>query len=412
MFDWLKKKSADVTEVTLDRLADIGAFARYGVAAGVQVNPKTAVEVTAVMCAVKVISEGIAQMPLRIMRETRQDGRIMRQADRAHWAHRLLAVRPNGFQTPFEFREYAITAALLDGAFVGVKDVVRGEVREVLPLPMGSWSIHRDEGQWSHYFRVGYANGTSGEFAPEQVVYLRGPSLDGWRSLPAIAAAREAIGLSRVMEKQQARLASNGGKPSGVLAFEETLSPEVRESLRESWQDRFGPNGEGGIAILDRMAKFQSMTMTSVDAQYIETRQFQIEEIARAFRVHPIMLMQSNQTTTFASAEQHFRHHVVHTLGPWIARMEDVFDRDILRNDPALSVDLDERALLRGDFKDQAEYYVKALGAGGQPGWLTQNEIRAELGLNPVAAEWADEVPRGAMGLAETPVTPEDDGPA
>jgi hypothetical protein len=92
--------------------------------------------------------------------------------------------------------------------------------------------------------------------------------------------------------------------------------------------------------------------------------------------------------------------------------MEDVFDRDILRNDPALSVDLDERALLRGDFKDQAEYYVKALGAGGQPGWLTQNEIRAELGLNPVAAEWADEVPRGAMGLAETPVPPEDDGPA
>jgi phage portal protein BeeE len=117
------------------------------------------------------------------------------------------------------------------------------------------------------------------------------------------------------------------------------------------------------------------------------------------------MLMQSNQTTTFASAEQHFRHHVVHTLGPWIARFEDVFDRDVLRNAPGLSVDLDERALLRGDFKDQAEYYVKALGAGGQPGWMTQNEIRAELGLNPFDADWADEVPRGSMGLSVAPDT-------
>ena len=250
---------------------------------------------------------------------------------------------------------------------------------------------------WDHFFRVSWANGTRGDFTPDQVMFLRGPSLDGWQALPGLQAAREAIGLSRALEKQQARLAGNGGKPSGVLSFEETLSPDRREKLKELWQSQFGPNGDGGVAVLDSAAKFMSMTMTSVDAQHLQTRQFQIEEIARTFRVHPIMLMHSNSSTTFASAEQHFRNHVVHTLGPWMRRFEDVCNRDILRNEDGLRIDLDERALLRGDFKDQAEYYTKALGSGGQPGWMTPNEIRAERDMNPVQEEWANEVPRGAM---------------
>lgn len=154
---------------------------------------------------------------------------------------------------------------------------------------------------------------------------------------------------------------------------------------------------QSGIAILDGDAKFQSMTMTSVDAQYIETRRLQIEEIARVFRVQPIMLMQADKAATFASAEQMFRNHVIHTLGPWVVRFEEAANRDILRHDEALRIDLDERNLLRGDFKDQAEYYTKALGAGGQPGWMTPNEIRAEVGLNPIADEWGNEIPRGAM---------------
>lgn len=403
MLGWLRKKSNSLTTVTLDQLADIAGFVRYGTAAGVQVNPTTAVQVTAVLCAVRVNAEGIGQMPVRVIAEEYVGDMLKRTVARDHWAHRLLSQRPNEFQTGFEFREYVITAAILDRGFLGIKNVVNGEVREILPLPMGTWTIERPESSWDHYFRVSYANGTSGVFQPSQVVYLRGPTLDGWRAIPALGAAREAIGLSMAMEKQQSRLAGNGGKPSGVLSFAETLSAERRDKLRELWQERFGPNGEGGVAVLDGAAKFESMTMTSVDAQHLETRQFQIEEIARAFRVHPIMLMHSNSTTTFASAEQHFRNHVVHTLGPWMRRFEEVMTRDILGNKPGLRIDLDERALLRGDFKDQAEYYTKALGAGGQPGWMTPNEIRAERDMNPIDDAWGDEVPRGAMGPQEPP---------
>lgn len=403
MLGWLKKQ----VTVTLDQLADVGGFIRYGTAAGQPVSRETAVQVSAVFCAVKVISEGIAQMQVRVLSEDWEGDRVARSVARDHWAHTLLATRPNEFQTSFEFREYVITAALLDRGFLGIKNAVNGEVREILPVPMGAWSIEKDATSWGYKFRVGYANGASGEFLPSQVVYLRGPSLDGLTSLSALSVARESIGLSRALEKQQGRLAGNGGKPSGVLSFAQPLKDGTKQKLRETWQEKFGPDGEGGVAILDGDAKFSSMTMTSVDAQYIETRQFQIEEIARAFRVHPIMLMHANATTTFASAEQHFRTHVIHTLGPWMRRFEDVFTRDVLGGEPGLRVDLDERALLRGDFKDQAEYYVKALGAGGQPGWMTPNEIRQERDMNPIDDEWANQVPRGA-NVSEVGAPPEE----
>jgi HK97 family phage portal protein len=205
------------------------------------------------------------------------------------------------------------------------------------------------------------------------------------------------------LERQQAKLAGNGGKPSGVLSFKNKLGAETKKALQETWQQKFGINGEGGIAILDGDASFQSMTMTSVDAQHMETRRFQIEEIARAFRVQPIMLMQQDKAATFGSAEQMFRVHLTHTLMPWFVRFEEAAARDILSGVDGYRVDLEERGLARGDFKDQADYYTKALGAGGQPGWMTPNEVRIDAGLPPDPAAWANVLPRGAMNPTAEP---------
>lgn len=336
-------------------------------------------------------------MPIRVLREDYQGEKLTRTIDRRHWAHRLLTQRPNDWQTPFEFREYAAFCAVLGGGFLGVKNYDEsGRIVEILPIPIGAWSVKQDN-NWNLEYRVNYADKTHGIFSADQVFHFRGPTIDGYAGLNAVKMAREAIGLSSSLEGQQARLAGNGGKPSGVLSFAQALKPETRQKLKESWAEKYGPNGDGGIAILDGDAKFSSITMTSVDAQHLETRRHQIEEIARAFRVHPIMLMHSNSTTTFASAEQHFRNHVIHTLGPWMARFEQVCNRDILGNEDGLRVDLDERGLLRGDFKDQAEYYAKALGSGGGRGWMTQNEIRAERDMNPIDDPEADRVPMGAM---------------
>lgn len=383
MFGWLRKS------MTLDQLGGMMGWIGWGTASGQTVNAHTAIDTTAVFCAARVIAEGIGQMPQRLVKVTEVDNGLTRfDVQSGHWAHRLLAVKPNGWQTPFEFVEGMVFGAAIAGGSIAIKNTIGREVRELLPVPVGAWSIEQLQ-DYSLRVRVDYADKTHGYFGLDQVFYLRGPSLDGFRGIPAVRAAREAIGLSRALEKQQSRLAGQGGKPSGVLSFGEKLTPETATSLRKTWQERFGPDGEGGIAVLDRDAKFHSMTMTNVDAQYIETRKLQIEEIARAFRVQPIMLMQADKAATFASAEQMFRTHVVHTLGPWVRRWEDACHRDILSHQPDLRIDLDERNLLRGDFKDQAEYFTKALGAGGTPAWMTQDEVRADAGLPPLGGSAA-----------------------
>jgi HK97 family phage portal protein len=404
MFGWFKKAQV----ITLDQLGDLIQWVGYRTSSGGPVTLQSAIETPAVFCAARVIAEGLAQMPGRVVRERFESGAITGTmfVERDHWAHKLLAVRPNGWQTSYEFREGMAFNAVLAGAAIAIKNVIRGEVKELLPVPAGSWTVEQLS-EWELRIRVDYADKTHGYFTRDQVLLLRGPSLDGYRALPAIRLAREAIGLSRALERQQALLAGNGGKPSGVLSMKAGLSKEARENLKATWQEKFGPGGEGGIAVLDQDAAYTSMTMTSVDAQYIETRRMQIEEIARAFRVLPIMLMQADKASTFASAEQMFRNHVIHTLGPWIARFEAAVHRDILSLDPELKFDLDERNLLRGDFKDQAEYYAKALGAGGTPAWMTQDEVRAEVGLNPMGGK-AAELSQGAMP-APADADPEDD---
>lgn len=382
---------------TVGALGQLMGWIGWGSASGVPVNERTALDVTAVFCGARVIAEGLAQMPVRLVSESfGADGVARIEIDRGHWAHKLLAVKPNGWQTSYEFREGMIFNAVIGKGAIAIKNVVRGQVVELLPVPAGSWSVEQLP-DWSLRIRVDHSDKTHDYFDQSQVFYLRGPSLDGFEGLAVTRMAREAIGLSVALERQQAKLAGNGGKPSGVLAFAGKLSPEVADKFRKTWQDRFGPNGEGGIAVLDGDAKFQPMTMTSVDAQHLETRRMQIEEIARALRVQPIMMMQADKAATYASAEQMFRMHVIHTLGPWIERFEQAAARDILGNVDGLRFDLDERNLLRGDFKDQAEYYTKALGAGGQPAWMTQNEIRAEVGLNPIDEAWANTVSRGVM---------------
>jgi HK97 family phage portal protein len=394
MFGWLKKS----TTYTVSQLGAMAGWIGWGTYSGETVNERTALDVTAVFCGARVIAEGIGQMPVRVMSVSQDEasGLSVWQQQPDHWAHRLLAVRPNAWQTSYEFREGMIFNAVLGEGAIAIKNVVNGEVRELLPVPVGSWSVEQ-RSDWTLNIRVDHSDKSHEFFELDQVFYLRGPSLDGFKAIPAVRQAREAIGLSRALEKQQSKLAGNGGKPSGILSFAQKLAPETAQKLRETWQDRYGPNGDGGIAVLDGDAKFSSMTMTSVDAQHIETRRLQIEEIARALRVQPIMLMQADKAATYASAEQMFRMHVIHTLGPWIERFEQAANRDILGNVTGLTIDLDERNLLRGDFKDQADYYTKALGAGGQSAWMTVNEIRAEMGLNPVSDGWANTVSRGAM---------------
>ena len=370
----------------------------YGpTSSGVVVDNETALCVPAVFRAVSVVAQGVAGMPIVLKeRNLTGNGRWETRVVKNHWARRLLAVRPNGWQTPVEFVEGMLACAVLTGTALAVKNVVGKEVRELLPVPPGSWSVEQMS-DYSLRYRIDYSDKTHGYFTQSQVLVLNGPSLNSFAAMPAIHLARDAIGLSAALQHQQSQLAGKGGNPSGILSAAGEVKPETREKLAETWKKKFGLGGPGGVAVLDGLWKFEPLAMTSVDAQVLESRRFQIEEIARAFGVQPILLMQADKAATYASAEQMMLAHVIHTLMPWVTRFEQVLVRDVLCNDDALFFDFDETLLLRGNPRDQGDFFQKALGSGGVPGFLSVNEVRDQMGYPRVEEDWADQIPRGSQ---------------
>lgn len=372
-FDWLRpwaRKNYNAFLALIDPTQTVKSGAR--------VDVDSALAVSTVFACIRVLAEGIGQMPFKLYKETKEGSP---EVAKGHRVHRLLHQRPNAWQTPFEFREGMIVHAALTGNAYAWKNIVGGEIRELLPLVSTGVKPVQDD-LYQIRYEVDRPDGTKWIIPREQMFHLRGPSMDSYSGLNALKLAREAIGLAMTTEETHARLHSNGARPGGILSLENgKLGEEQLKSLRTEWEKT-----QGGVAnamktaILTGGWKYQSMAMTGVDAQHIETRKFQIEEICRAFRVFPLMVMHADKTATFASAEQFFIAHVMHSLDPWAVRLEQAADRDLLsqtdiENDHFTK--LTREGLLRGAARDRAEFYTKALGAGGSPAWMTQDEVRA-----------------------------------
>lgn len=355
------------------RLLGLGAQSK----AGVSVNLDTALRVSTVMACARVLAEGIAQLPLKLYREKADGGREV-AAD--HPLHALLSRRPNSWMTSFEFRETMTMHAVLTGNAFAVKVTVGSEVRELLPVVPGNVTIERQP-DWSVLYKIQDKDGPIGNFTADKVFHLRGPSWNGYCGLDMVKEAREAIGLAIATEENHSRLFSNGTRPSGILSVENALDQEAIERLRTAWQAGYaGLANASKTIVLDNGAKWSSMAMTGVDAQAIEARKHQIEEICRALRVFPLMVGYSDKTATFASAEQFFLAHVVHSLGPWIERWEQTIDRDLIpARETNLYAKFSVQGLLRGDAKARAEFYTKLYGIGA----INPNEIRALEEMNP-----------------------------
>lgn len=346
------------------------------------VTEETALRLSPVMCAVRVISEGIAQLPVKVFRDVQENGRTVRRLASDAPVYQVLHRRPNAWMTSFEWRELMTMHAALMGSGYSIINRVNGRVDELIPVMPGAVTIEFDGAEVR--YRVS-AEGKTAVYPREDIFHLRGPSMDGVTALPIVRMAAASIGLAQSLEGAQTTLAGNGGRPSSILSNEGEgdLTPERRASVAEIWRRTFGPGGPGGTAVLDKGWKFTPMTMSSVDMQHIESRKMQIEEIARVFRVQPIMLMQADKAATYASAEQMFIAHVIHTLGPWIERWEHAMDRDLLDGGEQLYSHLEVKGLMRGSSKDRAEFYARALGTSGAQGWMTPNEIRALEEMDP-----------------------------
>jgi HK97 family phage portal protein len=361
---------------------------------GQNVTPATALQVATVLACVRVLADGVAQVPLKLYRE-RADGK---GADPAtdHPLYDVLARRPNPWQTSFGFRETMMFHLPLCWDFFALKNRVgrSGEIRELIPIEPSRMEVKREPDMSLRYF-VTNDRGQKREIPAMDVWHVRGPSWNSWAGMDAIKLVREAVGLAMAIEADQAQLYKNGLRTSGAYSVEGNLTPTQYEDLRKYIAEYQAM--PGGPLILDRAAKYLAQTMTGVDAQTLESRIHQVEEICRGFRVIPIMVGHADKTATYASAEQMFIAHVVHTLTPWCVRIEQSIDADLLSDEDrraGIYAKFNLNGLMRGAFKDRIEGYARMLGAGGSPPMAEVNELRAFEELNPV--DWGDGKPEAA----------------
>lgn len=391
-----RKGLTPFSHTTLSQLL-ASAFGGGATKSGASVNSRSAMEVSVVLACVRTIAEGVAQVPWKVMRES-PDGRTRLPAkDHPLWM--LLHRKPNRWQTSFAFRETLIFHILLGPqgcAYAYKSRSGSGKILELILLD--PHRVKEDVNAMGDFvYTVRGSDGSERTLQSDEVWRIAGPSWTGTEALPLIRMAREAIGLAMSTEETQANLHANGVKASGSYSFEGALNKEQYHQVKDWIAKEFSGAAKAGTPfILDRGAKWQPFTISGVDAQHLETRRHQVEEVCRSFRVLPVMAMQQDKAATYASAEQMFIAHLVHTLMPWFERIEQSADCQLL-DEKELSQGvytlLEGSGLIRGALKDMAEYITKLVDRGV----LTRNDGREMLDRNPI--EGLDE-PLTPMNMA------------
>ena len=354
------------------------------------VTTKTALEVATVLRCARVIANGIAQVPLKIMEEA-PDGKSRLPA-KSHPLYKIFGRRPNDWQTAFEYREMiGLHLVLCANHYSFINRSNRAGIMELVPFEPGSVTVRRADDTTLTY-EVRAQNGSSQIFPAKAIWHLRGPSWNSWMGLEAVQLAREAIGLAMATEEQQGKMQKSGVQTAGVYSVEGKLTPKQYADLR-TWIDEnhAGAENAGKAMILDNGAKWLNQSMTGIDAQTIETRRFQVEEMCRHLGVNPIMVFAESKNTTYASAEQMFLAHLVHTLAPEYARIEQSIDANLLTEaeyDRGLYANFVEEGLLRGSAVDTKETLLGYVNGG----LMTPNEGRSKLDMNPDADPASDKL--------------------
>lgn len=369
--------------------------------AGTNVNLQTAFRVSAAFACLGAIStRGCAQVPFKLLQDYKQDGLSRKRVARAHYLYDLITAKPNGWQTSFEFKETLTLHAALGNAYV-FKNMYRGKVGELIILDPGRVKPVQNE-DWSITYKVTGRNGEVKEFPQDAIWHVRGPSWDGFMGLDTLNIAKEALGLSIALEESHSSLHANGVQPSGIYSVEATLNDDQQAKLVK-WLKKQATAGVGTPMVLDRGAKWVSQAMTGVDAQHKETRDHEITEVCRFFGILPIVIGHTgDKASTYASAEAMFDAHKVLGLNPWFERIQDSANINLLTDKERAQgyyFKFFANGLLRASSKDRAEYYTKALGSGGSPAWMTQDEIRELEELDPEGGEAAKLPPRVAAPM-------------
>ena len=358
-----------------------------GSTAGKRVNERSAMQMTAVYSCVRILAEAVAGLPLHLYRY-KEDGGKEKALD--HPLYLLLHDEPNPEMSSFVFRETLMTHLLLWGnAYAQIIRNGKGEVIALYPLMPDRMTVDRDsKGQLYYEYTVSMddaptVKGSLVRLNPSDVLHIPGLGFDGLVGYSPIAMAKNAIGMAIACEEYGAKFFANGAAPGGVLEHPGTIKDPQR--VRESWQSTFGGSGNANkIAVLEEGMKYTPIGISPEQAQFLETRKFQINEIARIFRVPPHMVGDLEKSS-FSNIEQQSLEFVKYTLDPWVIRWEQTIHRSLLLPDEKSQyfVKFNLEGLLRGDYQSRMNGYATAR----QNGWMSANDIREMEDLNPIPAE-------------------------
>ena len=354
---------------------------------GKTVNERTALQTTAVYACVRILSETIASLPLHVYRYT-EGGKAK---DTEHVLYTLLHDEPNPDMTSFVFRETLMSHLLIWGnAYAQILRDRSGQVIGLYPLLPDQMSVHRSEKGKLYYVYNRYEEDNpnfqekgSIVLSQEEVLHIPGLGFDGLIGYSPIALAKNAVGMTLACEEYGASFFGNGANPGGVLEHPGILKDPGK--VRDSWNSVYqGTRNAHKVAVLEEGMSYKQIGIPPEEAQFLETRKFQINEIARLFRIPPHMVGDLEKSS-FSNIEQQSLEFVKYTLDPWVVRFEQALKKSLLLPEEKKThfIKFNVDGLLRGDYQSRMNGYA----IGRQNGWLSTNDIRELEELNPIPPE-------------------------
>lgn len=350
-----------------------------GSTSGKTVTASTAIQVSTVYACVRVIAETIASLPIHVYERTETGNRKAVE----HPLYRILHDEPNHEMTSFILRETMLTHLLLWGnSYSQIIRSGRDRVVSLYPLQPDHMQVDRDsKGNLTYTYTT--SSGKQYLLRPHEVLHIPGLGFDGIMGYSPIAMERNAVGLGIAAEEYGSKFFSNGARPSGILTHPNTVKDP--SALRASWNAAYGGTSNASrVAVLEEGMTFTPLSMPNNEAQFIETRRFQVEEICRIYRVPPHMVADLSRAT-FSNIEHSSIDFAIHTIRPWLVRIEQAMNRALFPESEKgrffVQINLD--GLMRGDYKSRMEGYAIAR----QNGWMSTNDIRDMENLNPVSDE-------------------------
>lgn len=389
----LRRSSAsfivDATKAYLEQSDFWSRLAAGSSKAGTTVTADTAMRLAAVYACVRVLSETLATVPLKVYRRLPNGGK---SPDPSHPLYRVLHDRPNDWQNSFEWREMMMGHLVLRGnAYSEIVSGIDGPVSQLIPLHPDRVRVERKDGSTRLQYFVKDEKGVERQVSQDRIFHLRGLSSDGISGMSPISAYRNAVGLAMAAEDHGSALFRNGARPGIVFSSEQPIKPEQAQKLISQWNERHqGVDAAFSTGIMPFGLKPHELGMSNEDAQFLETRKYQATEIARIFRVPPHMIGDLERST-FANIEQQSKEFLTYTMMPWFRRWQHAIQTQLIPTEemgatwdvPDIFAEFVIQDFMHADAASRASFFTSLFNIGV----ITINDILTLENMNPIGEQ-------------------------